>query len=239
MSSADLIEIVWDTETTGFKPEEGHKLVEIGAIRVKNKIPMTGDENVFHMYINPERDIPEESTKVHGITNEKVANCPTFPEIADQFLTFIGNSPLVAHNAQFDMNFINYQLKEIGKSELANEVVDSLKIARRKFPGARASLDALCNRFEIDNTSRTFHGALLDSELLAEVYLNLCGGRQQGLSLSDNSGQEDVQFYDINTLQGNLIEPRTFTISDEEKQLHAAFINKMKHSFWKKDETSE
>lgn len=238
--SADLIEIVWDTETTGFKPDEGHRLVEIGAIRVKNKIPMTGDENVFHVYINPERDIPEESTKVHGITNEQVANCPTFPEIADQFLDFIGDSPLVAHNAAFDMNFINYQLKDIGKAEVSNEVVDSLKIARKMFPGARASLDALCSRFEIDNTSRTFHGALLDSELLAEVYLNLCGGRQQGLSLGDESGEGQIKAYALDTLQGDFIEPRTFEVSNDEKETHAAFIGKMKNSFWlPKSEESE
>lgn len=230
--SANLIEIVWDTETTGFKPEEGHKLVEIGAVRIKNKMPMPGKENIFHVYINPERDIPEESTKVHGITNEQVANAPVFDDIADDFIAFCGDAPLVAHNAQFDMNFIQYQLREINRPELTNEVVDSLKIARTQFPGARASLDALCSRFGVDNTSRVFHGALLDAELLAEVYLNLCGGRQQGLSLSSLDEDRAVTEYALSDLQGTFIPARSFDLSEEEKKAHEAFVSKMKKSLW-------
>lgn len=174
-------EIVLDTETTGFKPEEGHRIVEIGALEIVNLIP-TG--KTYHQYIHPERDMPADAFAVHGISEEFLKDKPRFHEIAAAFLDFVQDSPLVIHNAKFDMNFLNYELSKAGFKQLERDrAVDTLEIARRKFPGARASLDALATRFGIDNSHRTLHGALLDSEILADVYLELKGGRQVSLGL--------------------------------------------------------
>jgi DNA polymerase-3 subunit epsilon len=174
-------EIVLDTETTGFEPSAGHRMVEIGCVELVNHVP-TG--RTFHEYINPERSIPDEATRVHGITDADVAEKPLFRDIAQAFLEFVGDAPLIIHNAAFDMKFINAELALCGRDPLPmSQAVDTVAMARRKFPGAPASLDALCRRFQIDNTNRVFHGALLDSELLAEVYLELRGGRQPGLAL--------------------------------------------------------
>jgi DNA polymerase III subunit epsilon len=174
-------EIILDTETTGFKPEEGHRIVEIGAVELINHVP-TGE--VFHVYINPERDMPKESEAVHGLTAAFLKDKPVFADIAEAFITFIGDAPLVIHNASFDMAFINAELGYVGRDAIPFErVVDTLQIARQKFPMAQNSLDALCKRYGVDNSRRTKHGALLDSELLAEVYLELIGGRQTTLVL--------------------------------------------------------
>ncbi len=175
-------EIVLDTETTGLDPELGHRVVEIGAVELFNHIP-TG--KTLQLYINPERDIPSESIAVHGITNEFVKDKPVFSQVYSQFLDFIGtDSTLVIHNAEFDLKFLNWELKQVGHAPLAwSRALDTAALARKKFPGSPANLDALCRRFGIDNSNRTFHGALLDSELLAEVYLELLGGRQHGLGL--------------------------------------------------------
>ena len=172
-------EIVFDTETTGFDVENGDRLVEIGAIELVNHVP-TG--RTFHQYINPEREVPEEAFKVHGLSYEFLKDYPTFDKVADQWLEFVGDAVLVAHNAGFDFKFMNGQLKELGKPlhEWKN-VIDTLEMARNMFPGSRCSLDALCKRFEIDNSHRTKHGALLDAELLADVYLELLGGREPTL----------------------------------------------------------
>ena len=175
-------EIVWDTETTGFDPESGDRLVEIGAVELHNHMP-TG--SVYHQYINPERPMPQEAYAVHGLGDEFLADKPVFKTIARDFLEFIGDAKIVAHNAKFDMRFINAELKWIGISPIpASQSLDTLEIARRKFPGAQNSLDALCRRFGIDNSAREKHGALLDSEILAEVYLELIGGRQPDFTLS-------------------------------------------------------
>ncbi|MFQ5507999.1 MAG: DNA polymerase III subunit epsilon [Leptospirillia bacterium] len=169
-------QIVLDTETTGLSPNDGHRIVEIGAIELINLHP-TG--NTFHHYINPEREIPEESTRIHGITDDRVAGCPHFLGIVDAFLAFIGDSPLVIHNAPFDMGFINAELSRCGRNPLdEHPVVDTLIEARRRHPRQRNSLDALCRRYGIDNAHRTLHGALLDSEILAEVYVAMLGGHQ-------------------------------------------------------------
>ncbi|MSU90679.1 DNA polymerase III subunit epsilon [Rhodobacteraceae bacterium 2CG4] len=179
-------EIVLDTETTGLNPDEGHRIVEIGGVELFNHMP-TG--NTYHQYINPQRDMPEEAFAVHGISAEFLADKPVFTEIAQQFLDFIGDAKLVIHNAAFDVRFLNAELGWCGKRRLAPDVaLDTLEIARKRFPGAQNSLDALCRRFAIDNSNRTLHGALLDSEILAEVYLELIGGRQPGLVLSVVSG---------------------------------------------------
>ena len=181
-------EIVFDTETTGFDPSDGHKIIEIGAVELDNHLP-TG--RTYHQYINPERDVPLEAVNVHGLTEEFLKDYPLFSEVVDGFLEFVGDATLVAHNATFDMNFINYQLKHGGFPVLKNKVIDTLVMARTKFPGAPATLDALCRRYEIDNSNRTLHGALLDSELLAEVYLELIGGRQRNFGLNDTNANAD------------------------------------------------
>ncbi|MDH3665823.1 MAG: DNA polymerase III subunit epsilon [Paracoccaceae bacterium] len=174
-------EIVMDTETTGLKPEEGHRIVEIGAVELVNLLP-TG--RIYHQYINPERSMPKEAERVHGLDDVFLADKPVFARIAGDFADFIGDAKLVIHNAAFDMAMINAELDRLGHDPLPmSRAVDTLDLARRRFPGAQASLDALCRRFEIDNSGREKHGALLDSELLAEVYLELMGGRQQGLVL--------------------------------------------------------
>ena len=175
-------EIVLDTETTGFDPKTGDRMVEIGAVELINHMP-TG--NTYHQYINPERDVPQGAFEVHGLSAEFLRAFPVFGKIARDFLEFIGDAQLVIHNAKFDVPFLN---AELGWCDLPpipmSRAIDTLDIARKKFPGSPASLDALCRRFGIDNSHRTLHGALLDSEILAEVYLELIGGRQPGLVLS-------------------------------------------------------
>ncbi|MFT5001273.1 MAG: DNA polymerase-3 subunit epsilon, partial [Planctomycetota bacterium] len=172
-------EIVLDTETTGFDPKSGDRIVEIGAIELMNHMP-TGA--IYHQYINPERAMPADAFAVHGLGDEFLRDKPVFKNIASDFIEFIGDSKLIIHNASFDMKFLNAELDWVGRSKLPmDQAIDTLEIARRKFPGAQNSLDALCRRFTVDNSSREKHGALLDSELLAEVYLELIGGRQPDL----------------------------------------------------------
>ena len=174
-------EIVLDTETTGLDPNAGHRIVEIAAIELTNTVP-TGRH--FHKYANPERDMPEEAFNVHGLSEAFLRQHPTFEVIVDEFLAFIGDATLVIHNADFDMRFINAELARYKRPPLGPErATCTLQLARRRFPGAQASLDALCKRFNIDNSHRTKHGALLDSELLAEVYIELIGGKQAALGL--------------------------------------------------------
>ena len=182
-------EIILDTETTGLSPAGGDRVVEIACVELLNCVP-TG--NNFHRYINPERSMPEEAFAVHGLSEEFLKNQPVFAEIAADFLAFIGESRLVIHNADFDMNFLNHELGLLGKKPLSVPVEDTLKLARRRFPGAPASLDALCRRFEIDLSRRDKHGALVDCELLAAVYLELTGGRQVGFEFAgaNRRGQE-------------------------------------------------
>ena len=174
-------EIVLDTETTGFEPSEGHRLVEIGAVELFNHVA-TGRS--FHEYLDPQRDMPAEAFAVHGLSAEFLRGKPLFAAVAPKLLDFLGDAPLVIHNAEFDMRFLNAELAACGLPVLPmSRAVDTLAIARRRFPGAPANLDALCRRFGVDNSGRERHGALLDSELLAEVYLELIGGRQPGFGL--------------------------------------------------------
>ncbi len=176
-------EIILDTETTGLDPIRGDRLVEIGGIELINHFP-TG--RTYHVYINPERSMPEEAFRVHGLSAEFLGDKPKFAEVAAEFVSFIEGAKLVIHNASFDMGFINAELKRTGRPAFPSEfVVDSLSLARRRFPGGPNSLDALCSRFGIDNSRRTKHGALLDAELLAEVYLELIGGKQTSLGLAE------------------------------------------------------
>jgi DNA polymerase-3 subunit epsilon len=175
-------EIVFDTETTGFEPNEGHRIVEIGLVELVDHFP-TGNELRF--YLNPERDVPIESQRVHGLTNEFLADKPLFAHVVEEFLQFIGDAPLVIHNAAFDIKFINAELARIGREAIPlHRAIDTIEIAKRKLPGARYSLDELCKRFAIDLSARSKHGALLDCQLTAQVYLELIGGRQRGFSLA-------------------------------------------------------
>ena len=174
-------EIVLDTETTGIDPKDGHRIVEIGGVELVNRMP-TG--RVYHQYINPERAVPRDAVEVHGLDNAFLADKPVFNDIARDFVAFVGDAKLVIHNAAFDMRFLNAELSLHGLTELPDaQAIDTLALARRRFPGSGHSLDALCRRFGIDNSAREKHGALLDAELLSEVYIDLLGLRQQGLSL--------------------------------------------------------
>lgn len=224
-------EIVLDTETTGMDPAQGDRIIEIGAVELFNHLP-TG--NTLQLYINPERDIPAEATAVHGITNEFVADKPVFSQIYSEFLEFIEDGKLIIHNAEFDMKFLNAELSKVGHKALGwSNVVDTLAIARKKFPGSPANLDALCRRFGIDNTSRTYHGALLDSELLAEVYLELLGGRQHGLSLATDHVKAGENAQSKLTAKRVFREPRHFEPSTEELTAHEVFLEKIKNPIWK------
>ena len=229
-------EIVLDTETTGFDPLDGHRIVEIGCVELFNQIP-TG--KTYHQYINPERDMPTEAFDVHGLGDEFLAGHPVFTEIVADFIDFLGDAKLVIHNAEFDMRFINFELERAGFPALPNNrAVDSLAIARRKFPGSPASLDALCRRFEVDNSNRGYHGALLDSELLAEVYLNLLGGRQHGLTL----GREDESGPRSSAVQVEIKRQnrpyRHFEISDAELTAHNEMLAELSDPLWMREDAS-
>ena len=216
-------EIALDTETTGFEPSEGDRIVEIGAVELFNHLP-TG--RTYHQYINPKRNMPEAAFNVHGLSEEFLSDKPAFKDIAQEFIDFIKDSKLVIHNASFDMKFLNAELGWINRPALPmHQAIDTLAIARRKFPGSPASLDALCRRFGIDNSSRTLHGALLDSEILAEVYLELVGGRQPDLVLS---GPEVKTTKDGAPSADWRPEPRpkplASRLSETEKAAHEIFI---------------
>jgi DNA polymerase-3 subunit epsilon len=184
-------EIVLDTETTGLSPVMGDRIVEIGCVELINHMP-TGRH--FHVYLNPERDVPDEAFRVHGLSTEFLRDKPLFGAEADAFLEFIGDGTLVIHNAPFDMGFLNFELEKVGKRSLTNEVIDTVMVARERHPGARVSLDALCKHYGIDNSKRVLHGALLDSEILADVYLELIGGRQVALALvPETRGERGIQ----------------------------------------------
>ena len=229
-------EIVFDTETTGFDPLTGDRLVEIGAVELINHVP-TG--RTYHQYINPNRDVPEEVVKVHGLTNEFLKDYPFFEKVAQDWVDFIGDDGiLVAHNATFDMKFINYELKRLGYEEYQwDRVVDTLEIAKNKFPGQRNNLDALCKRFGVDNSQRTFHGALLDAQLLAEVYLELLGGAEPTMDLSSsNKSKTNTQTEEI-VVNKVYREPREFLFSDEDNIAHREFLKKnIKNPIWLSDE---
>jgi len=213
-------EIVIDTETTGLDPYQGHRLVEIGCIELINRIP---SGQVFHRYINPERDIPAEVTAIHGIDNARVKDEKVFAEIADELAAFFGDAPLVAHNAMFDLGFINAEMERCGKTLVARErMVDTLLLARRKYPGGSNRLDDLCARYNIDNSHRTKHGALLDAELLAEVYLELIDARQASLVLLE--GVEGGQSVQRTTAVRQRPAPLPPRLTAAEREVHRAFV---------------
>jgi len=221
-------EIVLDTETTGLSPEKGDRVVEIGCLELSNHMA-TGE--TYHCYINPQMAIPSGAQDVHGLSDEFLADKPLFPAIADEFLAFIGSDPLVIHNAAFDMGFINAELRRMGKPPLpSSQAVDTVSMARQNFPGSPASLDALCRRFNIDNSARTMHGALLDAELLAEVYLELSGGRQPGLGLES----DEAETSSTSVIQRTARESRAFAPPEVEREAHKKFITRLTDPIWNK-----
>jgi DNA polymerase-3 subunit epsilon len=216
-------EIVLDTETTGFDPVAGDRIVEIGAVELMNHLP-TG--KTYHQYLDPQRDMPQSAFEVHGLSTEFLTGKPLFKDIAAEFLAFVGTAQLVIHNAAFDMKFINHELKSAGLPEIPySRATDTLMMARTKFPGSPASLDALCRRFGVDNSAREKHGALLDSEILAEVYLELIGGRQPDLTLSTQNGGAEQQ---SNATQLQRAKPRPAPlpprITAQEAEAHRSFV---------------
>ncbi len=220
-------EIVLDTETTGLDPAAGHRIVEVACLELVNRVPTGGQ---FQHYVNPERAMPEEAFKVHGLADEFLARHPVFARIAEQFLEFIGDAPLVIHNAEFDLRFINAELARLDRPTLdAGRAVDTIALARRRFPGAQVSLDALCRRFEIDTSARSLHGALLDCELLARVYLELSGGRQPGLDLA----QERRNRATAPERARQRRTPRSHAPSLQELEAHEALIAKLPNPVWK------
>lgn len=217
-------EIVLDTETTGLDPADGHRIVEIGCIELVNHMP-TG--RVFHRHVNPERDMPEEAYAVHGLSAEFLAKHPPFAAHAEEFIAFVGDGRLIIHNAEFDLKFLNAELRRLGKAALRCDVEDTLALARRRFPGAQASLDALCRRFAIDLTARTKHGALLDCELLAAVYLELIGGRQPGLEFA-----ADAALAGAVAVARPIRPARPHAASADELAAHVAILALLKAPIW-------
>lgn len=221
-------EVVLDTETTGLNPLNGDRMVEIGCVELINHIET---KNNFHVYLNPLCDISEEVVKIHGLTKDFLADKPLFSDIVDDFLDFLKDSDLIIHNAPFDMSFINNELKLLGKEIIPiSRAVDTLAMARRRFPGSANNLDTLCKKFNIDNSARDKHGALLDAELLAEVYLELIGGHEPSFIV--NAMEKGVLLNDNDVTNKKVLEPRFFPATDEEISNHKDFISKMKNPVW-------
>jgi len=217
-------EIIWDTETTGIFPGDGHRIVEIGALEMIDRV-LTG--RTFHTYVDPCRPMPKDSQAVHGLSSDFLTGQPVFEMVIDDFLEFIGDSPLVAHNAQFDMEFLNWELKRIKRPVLPHSrSIDTLEISRKMNPGAKHTLDALCNRYGIDLSGRTKHGALVDAELLARVYVELTGGRQIGFDLAEAAVTEDVPVERVT------LAARAHSASEDELSRHAVFVAGLKDPLW-------
>lgn len=226
-------EIVFDTETTGLSPNDGHRLVEIGCVEIINRCE-TG--RTFHAYIHPERSMPAEAEAVHGLSEKFLSDKPRFHEVVSELIEFLGDAPLVAHNANFDMAFLNWELKNCGFEPIdMGRMVDTLAIARTRHPGAKHSLDALCTRYGVDRSQRIKHGALLDAELLTQVYVELCGGRQIGLMLAEEAAAESeagLTLVSISTTPRIARPPRPHAASEAELARHAAFIQKLVDPLW-------
>ena len=224
-------EIVFDTETTGLDPLTGDRMVEMGCVELVNRIP-TG--NTFHAYYNPERDMPMEAERVHGLSASFLSDKPLFAANVGALLDFLGDAPLVAHNAQFDFGFLNHELKTCGYAEISlDRMIDTLAIARRRHPGAKHTLDALCSRYGVDRSHRVLHGALLDAELLAQVYVELTGGRQIGLGLAvDNTPGDVRQQTRFMPRVGEYRAPRPHAASSEELARHEKFLESVNAPLW-------
>ena len=190
-----MMEVVLDTETTGISVKDGHRIVEIGCIELENQIPT---KNKFHCYLNPERKVSEKAFEIHGYTDDFLAKKKKFNEICNEFLNFIQNKRLIIHNAEFDLAHLNNELELLGKSKIQNQIIDTLVLAREKFPGSQASLDALCKRYRIDNSRRTHHSALIDCDLLAKVYINLIDQKEPKLNFNNNQENLDPLISKVN-----------------------------------------
>ncbi|AQS84688.1 MAG: DNA polymerase III subunit epsilon [Acetobacter aceti] len=226
--------VLFDTETTGLEATKGDRVIEIAALELLGDLP-TGE--VFHVLIHPERDIPEEASRVHGLTLADLEGKPKFAAIADDFLAFIGDDELIAHNASFDFGFINAEMERVGKPPLdPSRKVDTLELARERFPGMPNSLDALCRRYGIDLSERTTHNALLDCKLLADVYVELMGGRQHGLGLGGTDGNESpvARYAGPGVRTPVLVQPDAETLAS-----HAAFVGKLPDSLWTAGEKAQ
>ena len=201
-----MFEVVLDTETTGLSVKDGHRIVEIGCLELNNQIPTN---NKFHCYLNPERKVSEKALEIHGYTDEFLSDKKKFAEVADDFLKFIKNKKLIIHNAEFDLGHLNNELNLLGKNKINNDqVVDTLELARDKFPGSSISLDALCKRFRIDNSKRSYHTALIDCELLSKIYINLIDQKEPTLNLENKSEKkENLDFVDNLVYYKKIIEP--------------------------------
>ena len=215
-----MFEVVLDTETTGLSVKDGHRIVEIGCLELDNQIPTT---KKFHCYLNPERKVSEKALEIHGYTDEFLSDKKKFAEVADDFLKFIKNKKLIIHNAEFDLGHLNNELNLLGKNKINNDqVVDTLELARDKFPGSAISLDALCKRFRIDNSKRSYHTALIDCELLSKIYINLIDQKEPTLNLENKSEKkENLDFVDNLVYYKKIIEP-----SKEDLELHKKFLKK-------------
>jgi DNA polymerase-3 subunit epsilon len=227
-------EIILDTETTGLNAKGGDRIVEIGCIELFNHVP-TGRH--FHKYINPERDMPAEAERIHGLSTAFLADKPVFAAIAEEFVAFVDGAPLVAHNAGFDLGFVNAELARLGLGLFpADRTIDTVDLARRKFPGAQASLDALCRRFQIDTARRTKHGALLDAELLAQVYLELVGGREPGLSFNATPVAREIRVTtSVEQIAVTVRPARVHAPTAAELESHAAFLATLKNPIWRRE----
>ena len=233
-------EIVFDTETTGLDPKTGDRMVEIGCVEMVGRVA-TG--NTYHAYYNPERDMPAAAEAVHGLSISFLEGKPLFRETADELIEFLGDAPLVAHNAGFDFGFLNAELERIGREPIAmDRMVDTVAIARKKHPGAKLSLDALCTRYGVDRSHRVKHGALLDAELLSQVYVELTGGRQIGLELAaegpgdsdPESAAERIAYPRKVSANRPFREPRPHTASPDELERHREFMSKIEDAIWAK-----
>lgn len=232
--SPNAREVIFDTETTGLDPKTGDRMVEIGCIEMVGRVE-TG--RTFHAYFNPERDMPVEAERVHGLSAAFLSTKPKFAELADELLAFLGDAPLVAHNAGFDFGFLNNELELVGRKPISMErMVDTVALARKKHPGSKLSLDALCTRYGIDRSHRVKHGALLDAELLAQVYVELTGGRQIGLGLVESETVVEVttNVTALGTARADrpARPPRPHAPSAEELERHRAFVDGIENAIW-------
>ena len=220
-----MLEVILDTETTGLSTQGNHRIVEIGCVELNNQIPTN---KIFHAYINPQRNVSEEAYKVHGYSNKFLSDKKTFSEISRDFLNFIKNKKIIIHNAPFDLSFLDYELKRINKKGIEKKnIIDTLEVARQKYPGAQNSLDALCRRFNIDNSKREKHNALIDCHLLKEVYVNLLDQKEPKLNLENSENINES--IDDNLGKKNKVEKKIIKLTDEELNLHKNYLKSQLH----------
>jgi DNA polymerase-3 subunit epsilon len=222
-------EIVLDTETTGLDPKLGHRIVEIGAVELVNHIPT---DNIYHCYINPEREVDQGAFEVHGLSTQFLSQFETFENVVDEFNAFIKGDPIIIHNAPFDIGFLNSELLAIGRNAIdENRIIDTLPMARQKFPGAQVNLNALCRKYNIDNSHRDLHGALVDADLLASVYLELIGGKQPGLGLANERKEQSIT---EPIVQKERVK-RVFAVNETELEAHSRLLDSLANPIWRID----